>query len=227
LQLLFQPPQIPEQIDLMEKIPLAAILAGGRSTRMGTDKSALVLGDKPLIEWVIEAVSPISERVAIVGGGCDLKNPSVEFVPDRYPGAASMGGIATALAYAQETIGSDAWILCVACDMPFLSAELLLHIYSKKNACDSEDCQAIVAPATKNGPEPLCALYSAQTLRIFEAEIKKQNYRIRDVFRLAHTVVVHENDLRRFDPNFRSFMNINSPADFKAAEINLEKAGIK
>jgi len=201
----------------MEKIPLAAILAGGRSTRMGREKTSLVLGGKSLIERVVEAVSPISERVAIVGKPCALNYPSVEFVSDRYPGAASMGGIATALAFAEETIGPDSWVLCVACDMPFLSAELLLHLYAKRNDCAAAAYPAIIAPATKNGPEPLCAVYSVRTLRFFETEIKKQNYRIRDVFRLAPTRLAPEEELREFDPELFSLVNINSPSDFKAA----------
>lgn len=189
---------------------MTAVMAGGKSKRMGKEKSTLLLGGRSLIDRVVAATSPISERIAVIGGNLCSTAP-VESVSDRYRGAGSMGGVATALAFAADQVGPDAWILCVACDMPFLSTPLLSYLFNLRKGFD------IVAPRTAVGFEPLCSFYSVRTLEIFEGEIRKQNYRIRDVFGLAQTKIVQEGELRRFDPELLSFVNINSPSDFESA----------
>ena len=107
----------------------AAILAGGRASRFdGRDKSRLVVGGRSIVERQLEALSRITDDILIVGARCP-PNPrggvAPRSVPDRVPGCGPLGGLDAALAAARD----DA-VVVVACDMPFVTAELLGHLLS-------------------------------------------------------------------------------------------------
>ncbi|MBI5441055.1 MAG: molybdenum cofactor guanylyltransferase [Deltaproteobacteria bacterium] len=194
------------------KIPLTAILAGGKARRMGVDKLTLPLAGVPLLERTWSRVAPVSERVIAVGGPPLLASRSVETIPDLYPGADSMGGLATALAHAAATGGPGAWALCVACDLPLLEPALLAYLGTLQTGWDA------VVPRTPAGWEPLCAVYRATCLPALEEEIRRGNLRIRDLFALVRTREVGPEELRRFDADLRSFLNVNRPADLARAQ---------
>lgn len=195
----------------MSRVSLSAILAGGRGRRMGADKVALPVAGTPLIERVWSRVAPISERVIVVGGERRLDQFGVETVEDRYPGADSLGGIATALAWGENVLGPEGWIFCTACDMPLLEPALIEHLGDLVEGVD------VVVPRTQAGFEPLCAFYRAAGLPAFEESIRAGNLRLRDVYRRLRCREVGEADLRRFDPELRSFLNVNRPADLGVA----------
>ncbi|GAB4256802.1 MAG: molybdenum cofactor guanylyltransferase [Deferrisomatales bacterium] len=197
---------------MKDRVGLAAILAGGRARRMGADKAGLPLAGVPLIEHVWARLVPVAERVITVGGRPWLAARGVEAVADRYPEANSMGGIATALAYAARGgAGEEAWVLAVACDMPFLEPALLHGLWGVREGWDA------VVPRVQKGYEPLCALYRSGCLPVFEREIARGNLRVLDIFRAVRTREVPEAELRRWDPELRSFWNINRPEDLERA----------
>lgn len=195
-----------------DHVPLAAILAGGRATRMGRDKADLLLGGIPLIERVFDRVREVAEAVVVVGGPQRMDHRGVPTLPDRYPGANAMGGIATAIAHATETGRDNAWVLCVACDTPFLEPALLRLLAARRENAD------IVVPRTAQGWEPLCAVYHSTCLPAFEQAIAKGNLRVFDAYAQVHCQTVLEEELRRVDPDLRSFFNVNRPADLALAE---------
>lgn len=195
----------------MKPIPLAAILAGGRATRMGADKVLLPVGGVPLVERVWARVAEVAERVVVVGGAPCLDHVGVATLPDLYPGADSLGGVATALCHALGTEGPDAPVLCAACDMPFLEPALLEVLAAAAEGVDA------VVPRTAAGYEPLCAVYRARCHAAFEAAVRSGNLRIRDVYQALRMREVEEAELRRVDPDLRSFLNINRPGDLEAA----------
>ena len=192
-------------------VPLACILAGGRGRRMGVDKVSLPLDGVPLIERVWCRVAPVAERVAAVGGTPHLEHRGVPTIPDRFPGANALGGIATALEYASETIGPRAAVLCVACDMPLLEPGLLVYLYELSPGWD------VVVPRVSAGFEPLCAVYRTTCLPALRAQLARHDLGIRDLFGQVQTREVGETELRRLDPDLRSFLNVNRPADLDLA----------
>lgn len=163
-----------------------------------------------MIERVYRSVEAVSERAVIVGGGPVLGHLGVLTIPDRHPGANAMGGIATALEHAMETLGEDALVLCVACDMPLLAPTLLLALYQASRGYDA------VVPRTKVGYEPLCAVYRVSCIPAFQGEIARGNLRIPDAYRKLRLRELDEEALRRVDPGLRSFVNINWPEDLVA-----------
>ena len=192
-------------------IHLGAILCGGRARRMGTDKAALALDGIPLVERVWARVRGLVGEVAAVGGEPDVAHLNMAVVADRYPGANAMGGIATALGYARERHGEDAWVLVLACDTPFLEPRLLEYLAGLRDGHD------IVVPRVAAGYEPLCALYHVTCLPKLQELIRCDHLRIWNVFSQVRTREVGEAELRRFDPELRSFINLNRPTDLERA----------
>ena len=95
------------------------VLAGGRSTRMGSDKAKVCLGGKPLIAHAVEKLSGICDEVRILSGDPELARYG-ELVRDLHPGCGPVGGMEAALV----SSGAD-WLLFVPVDVPLLPFELL------------------------------------------------------------------------------------------------------
>lgn len=190
------------------RVALAAVLTGGAARRMGVRKADLPYDGAPLVERVWDVVRRFAQEVVCVGGGPFLAHRGVETLPDEFPGADSLGGIATALGHALRVMGPDAWVLVNACDMPHLKPDMLNLLIAQ--ARDGDD---IVVPRTALGFEPLCALYRARVRPFAAAQIEAGNLRIRDLFRAVATREVGEELLRKADPELASFRNINRPED--------------
>ena len=199
-----------------ERIPFAAILAGGRARRMGRDKAGIRLAGVPLIERVLDRVREVAEEVLVVGGPPRLNHRGVPTLPDLFPGANAMGGIATALVHAVRRKGPGTWVLCVPCDTPFLEPALLRELFKRRKGVD------VVVPRTSRGWEPLCALYRSTCLDALRRAITAENFRVFAVYTAVRCRAVPEEDLRRVDPGLRSFININRPEDLTGAERQLQ-----
>lgn len=180
-----------------------AILAGGQSRRMGTDKSFIQLDDKPLIQHVFDRVSALNLPVTIIA---NLRERYLSFgVPvyaDVLPGKGSLGGIYTALRYSPTP-----FVLCVACDMPFLNPELLSYLIGLR-----ESYHAVV-PLVNGERQGLHAIYNRDCMRSIEKQLERDDLRIHNLFRRIRTRVVTQSSIAAIDPQFRSFVNLNTPND--------------
>lgn len=183
---------------------LGAVLAGGKAVRMGGRKADLVVRGRTLADRTLSRIEPFCNRMAVVGGDFIPGRGGVPTIPDLYPGTGTIGGVATALKYALDEMGEDAWVLCVACDMPFLRPELLSLLAGLKEGCDA------VVPRTAAGFEPLCSLYRAGIHPVFLDKISDGDLRVRKVFELVRTRYVDEHELKRADPDLVSFVNLNT-----------------
>ena len=188
---------------------MGAIIAGGAAHRMGGRKADLVVGGRMLVEWTRLRIAPVCREIALIGGEPLLAAEGVPTLPDIFPGAGSIGGVATALKNAAETGGPDAFVLAVACDMPLISENLLKLLISKMEGADA------VVPRTAKGLEPLCSLYRAGLYPLFEELIGKGEFSIRKAFADARATYVEEDDLRVADPALCSFVNLNTRADLE------------
>lgn len=99
---------------------LGAILAGGQSTRFGSDKALALLDGRPLIEHAAAALAPYVEALVV----CGRSDPRWTCLPDRpAPGMGPLGGLAAALLHARQK-GFDG-VLSTGCDMPLLPGALI------------------------------------------------------------------------------------------------------
>lgn len=182
-----------------------AILAGGKSRRMGTDKSFVPFNGKTLLRHVIERVSDLQLPLILIA---NEREKYAEFglpiFADIIPNAGSLGGVYTAL---QQTSAEHARTLCVACDMPFLNPTLLHYLIEQSLAFDA------VAPFVDGTAHGLHAVYSPACLPIMQKQIESGDLKIQRVFPQVKTHFVGAEALRSFDPNLRSLVNLNTPID--------------
>ena len=209
------------------------ILAGGDSLRMGQDKALLPVGRQVAIERVLQQVSPLSNDVILVANtpdryrdyfrrsadeGAHVSEPSEAWegstpphaapryrpVADVYPGKGALGGMYTAIDAAHHP-----WCLVVACDMPFLNTALLSHLISLAPGFD------VVIPRLEHGLETMHAVYSKDCLDPIVTRLRTNQLKIVDFFDDVRVRVVTRDEVTRFDPDFRSFLNMNTPDDWE------------
>jgi molybdopterin-guanine dinucleotide biosynthesis protein A len=182
-----------------------AILAGGQSRRMGQDKAFLPLGGRPVVERVLERVVTLSDDVTIVTNKPDkYRHLGCQVVSDVYPDKGALGGIYTAIHAARYS-----HCLVVACDMPFLDAGLLRYLMGLVPGFD------VVIPRIEEFPETLHAIYGQKCLEPIRRRLLAGRLKIIGFFTDVRVRYVERDDVARFDPTFRSFLNMNTPADWK------------
>lgn len=189
----------------------AAVLAGGRSRRMGTDKALLQVDGAPLLARAIQAVSTVSADVFVVGDRPAYHALGVPVVADAYPETGTLGGIATALRNAQCD-----HVLVVACDMPHLNVDLLQLLVDEPRDYDIL-VPALAGERSQQGGrqtfETLHAIYAKSCLPFIEARLQRGEYKAIGFFEDVTVRTVDEDWLRRVDPELRSFVNVNDRAE--------------
>jgi len=188
----------------------AIILAGGKSSRIGSgrDKAILKLNGKRLIDIVIAKLKHIvGDNIIIVGP--PEKYPSYkQVVPDLF----NQRGLLVGLYSGLKTSASQ-YNLVVGCDMPFLKVELLQYMRDK---IDSNDI--IIPRYAKSYVEPLCAIYSKDCLEVMKRNIKAGILSVRKIFPYLKVKYIEEKEIKRVDPELNSFFNVNYKDDFIRAE---------
>lgn len=196
-----------------EKMPniVGVILAGGKSRRMGVDKTFLEIGGVPLIERAVQTLLPLFPTVAIVSKEVEKFHlvKGVSLVRDLFPEQHALGGIYTALSYFQ---GKGCFIF--ACDLPFLNPSLISFMIQKMNGYD------ILVPKSHHGLEPLHAIYSKRCLGAMEELIRQKEWGLKSFIRGAHYGLVNSTTLHTFDPEEISFLNVNTPEEFQKAKAS-------
>ena len=188
------------------------ILAGGASSRMGSNKALLLHSSGRIIEGIYRTLAELFDEVIIVTNTPQL----YEFlpcrkVPDIYPGKGVLAGIHSGLSHSSEGA-----IFVVACDMPQLQAELIRHLSSLAEDVD------VVLPRTDGGYEPLHALYGKGCLPALEQLLENDNKRVISLLPMVRVREVSAEEVAGFDRRFGSFVNINTPEDYYRLR-NLDK----
>ena len=185
------------------------ILAGGASSRMGVDKSELVLGGQTFVERVATALSAVTNTITVVGRRHANVQSKLPTVFDIYEKWGALGGLHAALSACQAD-----WAVVVACDLPFVTGELLAHLLSLRADLD------VVVPVQSDGrPQPLCAIYRVDPcLKIAEKLIQSGEHRPIALLQSARTCWVAFEDLANLDGANRFFDNMNTPDDFARAQ---------
>jgi molybdopterin-guanine dinucleotide biosynthesis protein A len=200
-------------------LPLSvAVLAGGMSTRMGTDKALLPLveGGAPLLQLALERVAPLTDDLFVVASDRPAyARFGVRLVPDRRPACGTLGGIATAVAAARHE-----FVLVVACDMPLLSRPLLR--YMRDVPRDYDVLVPALAGESRQGRgtimQTLHAIYSRNCLEPIERRLDQGQLQVIRFFDQVRVREIDEATVRRFDPDLRSFVNANTPQAAEAAQ---------
>jgi molybdopterin-guanine dinucleotide biosynthesis protein A len=193
----------------------AIVLAGGRSTRFGRDKASEPLLGRPLLQHVIDRVSPlVGELIVVSARGQSLPDLRVavpmRVVEDAYPDCGPLGGIYTGL-----TAALTQRCLAVACDMPLLSAPLLRELLRRSPDCD------VVMPVLAY-PEPMHAVYSRTCIDPIRERLDAGQLKITNFLGAVNVCYMREPECRALDPELLSFLNTNTEADLARARAILE-----
>jgi len=132
-------------------------------------------------------------------------------VVDVYPGKAALGGIYSALRAARHP-----YVLVVACDMPLLNTALLQYLVDLAPTAD-----AVVPIVNPPYPETLHAVYSKTSIPTIETHLQNNDLRASDRFDHISVRYVDRNELAPFDPEFLSFVNVNTPDDWEKVSTKL------
>jgi molybdopterin-guanine dinucleotide biosynthesis protein A len=185
----------------------AFILAGGKSSRMGTDKAQLRLGTQSFPHRIAHALSSISARVSMVGTHA-ANAGAWPVVADVYKEWGALGGLHAAL----DACRSE-WAAIVACDLPFVTGELFVRLASAR-----ENFAAVVPVQEDGRLQPLCALYRKEPcLRRAEELIAVGERRPRVLLDGVQARRVAFRELADLPGAEHFFTNVNTPEDYAHA----------
>lgn len=180
------------------------ILAGGESSRMGSDKSLLPIHGARFIDHVYAQLKTVFDEVIIVTNSPDLyRDIPCRKVPDIYYGQGALAGIHSGVRHA-----SNEHVFVIGCDMPFVMPEMVRRICADLHRGD------IVLPISSGGHEPLHALYGKSCLSAMEHTLDLGHKRILRFFDKVKVVTIPASDLKKIDPQEHSFQNINTPEEY-------------
>ncbi|OGL43930.1 MAG: hypothetical protein A2W05_02325 [Candidatus Schekmanbacteria bacterium RBG_16_38_10] len=184
------------------------LLAGGQSKRFGHNKALIQIGGERLIDIIIKKLSEVFPEVFLITTPQNsYRDIQIKKLFDIIPDKGSLGGVYTGLV---ESKTSHSFFF--ACDMPFINVELIE--YMKKVKLDYD----LLIPRTEKGLQPLHAVYSKACIPHIKKLIDENNFKILDFFDRVKVEYIREEICRKFDPEGRIFLNINTPDDLKIAE---------
>ena len=183
------------------------IIAGGKSSRMGTEKALLSIHGKTLIDHAIAQAHSICQDILIVGPK-ETFSAYGRIVTDVFKHCGPLGGVHAALGRTQTDLN-----LMIAVDTPFISKAFLVYL-----AEEAARNQALVTvPRTRSGLQPLCAIYRKDFLPVAEKALREERLKLDALFHPATTHVIdleHEEMVQRgFTAGL--FDNLNTREDYE------------
>ena len=183
------------------------ILAGGKSSRMGSDKGMLKLNGKMFIEYVIDALKPIVDDIIIVSNNPDYNQFRCQRFEDKIKDSGPLAGLYSGLKYSKTEYN-----LVLSCDIPMITTEVLCNLIST----DYENYE-VTQIQSNNKTMPLIAIYKKECM--YEClELLKQNER-----RLRVAVNQFNTKTILIDSRFDQFVkNVNTIEDLNTLDYAIE-----
>ncbi len=187
------------------------ILAGGNSSRMGQDKGLMMFNQKPLVQYVIQSLQAVVDKVIIVSNNPAYQQFGCEVVEDDCKGIGPAGGILTALSHS-----TTEWNFIAGCDTPFITSTGIEYILQYPSDAP------IIIPIYQGKLQVLFGKY-ATTCKERWGQLVEQN-----TLKLQALVTHFDTNIVNVDlhPLFKApfFTNINSVTDVENA-LNLINNG--
>jgi molybdopterin-guanine dinucleotide biosynthesis protein A len=193
---------------MMTRHITGAILAGGKSSRMGQDKALLELNGKSFIQRITETLQRVFNRVIIISD-CGEKYHFLDLAiyEDIFKECGPLGGIHSALRNAETER-----VFIVSCDLPLTSPEAVCHLVDRSHEGN------IVVPSVQNEVQPLFGIYGQTCLPGLEDFLGRGQKRVRRfVEEMGAVVLPMDSALPVYHPEI--FTTINTPEEYKRACI--------
>jgi molybdopterin-guanine dinucleotide biosynthesis protein A len=178
----------------------AFILAGGKSSRMGYDKGLLEVAGRPMIAHLLITLQSLGLKTTIVSSNAQYQLFGVQLVSDIIPEQGPMGGLLTALTYAQSP-----FVLLLSCDMPFVEASSLQLL------CQHALENSITVSHIEGRNNPMPAIYPVSLKDSVQKAIDLQQLKISQWLFMQNTVEITLNETNRHGVS--TYINLNSPDD--------------
>lgn len=185
----------------------AVILAGGKSSRMGTPKALLRFGGEALISHIVRALQRVfTETLIVAAPGQELPPLPATLVRDEVAYQGPVGGIYYGLKAASREV-----CFLTSCDAPFLNLSLVTYLMSRISDYD------VVVPHWQGRFQPLHAVYRKSVAPLLKEQLEQGELRPIFLYDKVRTCKIGEEVIRRFDPEGSSFLNMNTPQDYQIA----------
>ena len=185
--------------------------AGGKSSRMGKDKALLPFLGVPLIYRLRDRFNDLGvEMVVISNNNLGYEKLAVPLRSDLIPGRGALGGLYTALAISTQPL-----VGLIAADMPFANPDLLKY---QIQLIEGGVYDAVI-PSTENGIEPFHAVYRVEScLPLVKGALEKDRWKMNSWHKQARIKVLDAEIPPQITGSQNTFINVNTPEDFQAAE---------
>ena len=180
------------------------ILAGGKSSRFGSNKALAMVDGKPLVQHVADLMSGLfPECLLVTNTPAEYEFLSLPMTHDRYRDSGPLAGIHAALLQI-----STPRAFVVACDMPNLSPGLIQYL------CNiNEQEYDVIIPCLEKGQEPLFGIYHKKSLAVIDSYLQQNDCQIIRVLEDLQVRRVGEEEILSITGDLACFKNINRPAD--------------
>ncbi|WP_136481307.1 molybdenum cofactor guanylyltransferase [Cognatitamlana onchidii] len=176
------------------------ILAGGKSSRMGSDKGFLELNNKLFVAYSIDALTPLVSEIIIVSDHSTYDSLGYKRVTDCIKEAGPVSGI-----YSGLEASKTKYNLVLSCDIPLISSEVLQKLIEA-----IDDTTEIIQAESQGKSMPLVGLYKKQVKETFYQYLQKDERRLRVVIKnCAYKNVVLNKTLEH------TTINVNTKEEFK------------
>ena len=182
------------------------VLAGGRSSRFGTNKALALYRGKFLIQHARDTLAAVFPSFVLVTNTPEqFAFLNMAMTSDRFRDMGPLAGIQAGLLQA-----GTPWIFVLGCDMPAVTPALVTFLCSM--ARDEYDA---VIPWLQTGPEPLCSLYHRTALPIIERQLKNGKPQLQELLGKISVRKVNEEELQDVVGGLEVFANINRRQDLE------------
>lgn len=195
--------KIPEDNEMSDKIKrlAAAVLLGGKSSRMGRDKAELRIhfeaGDFTFVQKLASELSDFEEKYLSENSSQNCTLDGFTVVRDAVANIGPLGGI-----YSVLSVSKSEFVLFTACDMPMLTKAAIMHLV------DSWKGEDMCIAVTGDGRHPLVGIYGKACLGCIEELVEQQTYKPAALLNMVNSKTVDMSEYAE------CFLNINTAEDY-------------
>tara|TARA_B100000214_G_C23861196_1_gene578155 strand:+ start:34 stop:645 length:612 start_codon:yes stop_codon:yes gene_type:complete len=202
---------------MIENNILGIILAGGKSSRFGEDKSTVKLGNKTLLDHIVNKIENEFNEILVISNNKELnfQNKKIQVIEDCIKGQLGpLVGILTAMKWVKENKKDYRWVASFPCDTPFFDINLTNKLKLKTNNTSKK----LIFLNSEKKRHNIFGAWSIDLAEILENDLKK-NFRKVEIWADKIGYESININIEKFD----KFLNINTKKDFEKAKKNINK----
>jgi molybdopterin-guanine dinucleotide biosynthesis protein A len=193
---------------------LGTVLAGGKSVRLGMDKSQVKLADKLLIDYILsEIIEEFKEILIVANKSIDFqKSNKISVIEDFKKDLGPLGGVFTAMKWIKDNNKDYQWVSTFPTDSPFFKNKILKDFFNEIHPGESK----LFFIKSNNTRHNIFGLWSLELMNKLEEDLNKGERKV-EVWANSVGVKVINMDFEKDDP----FFNINTKEDLEKAKVKI------